>query len=74
MLNFNNTLTSKIIVLIAAVSFLMTDISYAGAYQQGSLRVPVGKKSTYDRMGEVSSPVTKFNKRKIVAIGIFQRV
>src|SRR3989338_7251963 len=54
MLNFNNTLTSKIISLIIAVSFFMTDISYAGAYQQGFLRVPMGRRVTYDRMGRVA--------------------
>ena len=50
MINFNNTLTSKIISLIIAVSFLMTDISYAGASSQGSLRVPVGQRVTRYRM------------------------
>lgn len=53
MLNFNNTLTSKIISLIIAVSFLMTDISYAGAFQEGLLRVPVGEKRTSNRMEEL---------------------
>src|SRR3989338_2910157 len=47
MSNFNNTPTSKIISLAIAVSFLMADISYAEAYQQGSLRVPVGEGYTY---------------------------
>lgn len=68
MLNVNNTITSKIIALIVAVSFLLTDISYAGAYQQGSLRVPMGEKSTYGRIGEAQSPVTKSDKRGIAAI------
>src|SRR3989338_7712512 len=49
MLNFNNTLTSKIISLAVAVSFLLADISYAGVYQQDSLRVPVGEGETYNR-------------------------
>src|SRR3989338_2414367 len=52
MLNFNNVLTSKIISLAIAVSFLMTDISYVGAYQQGSLRVPMGEKRTLERVGK----------------------
>ena len=50
MLNFNNTLTSKIISLTIAVSFLMTDISYVGAYQQGSLRVPMRDGRTLERV------------------------
>lgn len=50
MLNFNNNLTSKIISLITAVSFLLADISYAGICQQDSLRVPVGGKRTYYRV------------------------
>src|SRR3989338_6390796 len=54
MLNFNNTLISKIISLIIAVSFLLADISYAGASQQGVLRVPMGRESTYGRIRNVS--------------------
>ena len=54
MLNFNKILTSKIISLIIAVSFLMADISYAGTYQQGVLRVPVGQGHTYSRMGRAA--------------------
>src|SRR3989338_7214681 len=52
MLNFTNTLTSKIISLAIAVSFILADISYAGAYQQGSLRVPMGEKRTLERVGK----------------------
>lgn len=52
MSNFNNTLASKIISLIIAVSFLLADISYAGAYQEGVLRVPVGQKGTNNRVEE----------------------
>lgn len=50
MMNFNKVLTSKIISLILAVSFLMAGISYAGEYQQDSLRVPIGN---YDRVRNV---------------------
>ncbi len=53
MTNFNNTLTSKIISLAIAVLFLLTDFSYAGAYSQGSLRVPIGQGGTYNRVGKV---------------------
>ena len=52
MLNFNNTLTSKIISLTIAVLFLLAGIGYAGVSQEGALRVPVGEGATYKRIIE----------------------
>lgn len=73
MLNFNNTITSKIIALIIAVLFFLADVSYAGAYQQGGLRVPVGRERTYDRVKELEEAQTPAAELESWAMGLLRK-
>lgn len=77
MLSFNSTLTSKIISLVVAVSFLLIDFSYAGAYQQDFLRVPMAEEHTYNRVKEIeetqSSPAAPGTQEKGTDVGAHKK-